>query len=723
MSSLPPNVIGPLSVCNKVVKIQGQVTGATVRIYDNGAKVAEGVATSADQVFSLDPGKSLHAGHSVTATQDQGDGESVPSPNPVRRSKETANDWRTFVLQSDHRLRSMRRGDWRGPRSDGRDYGQAQQRRECARLSCFAERECRNLPRSSNEAKRGSDRDADRERNRWSANEFPEAITTEKLLPTPWFTTVAECATSVGLSNVLPGAVVTVHRSSGDDSGCYVDTSFDMPVSTPLQAGEDLTVEQAFPTCDYSSPMSPTWTVIPNKTIGIFPWVNGPLCPGATSITVTQLVPSALIEILVGGASLGTAQVPNVTEYTFGVPPLAAGTSVMARLKLCETWFPSNTVQVTGSSGTAHPDIPTPVHECGGIVRANGVIPGAKVQVWSQELGAPIGEVVAFDTHVDVPVAPELIGGDHVHAVVTGCGAVKVASSKVLVQQDVKGLSAPTVKPPMSYTNQVTVEHVMVGAAVDLFVNGTLQGQKLFAVPTDTMTIAVQLQINDKVTARQRLCGFISPLSKVVSALPPPPPVAAFTATPSSGLAPLTVQFSNQSTGITVSFDWDFADGTPHSPDINPTHHFLNPNTYTVTLVAKGPAANSAPISHLVKAYNPTPTATFTASPTSGPATLTVHFTATPHGLVQKYEWNFGDGPSVSGGQTITHPYGPGTFHPSLTVSNDNPMPSTSQGPTITVTGTTVQPTILVSVTPGNARSVRQRSAGQVPGYRIWLHK
>ena len=61
------------------------------------------------------------------------------------------------------------------------------------------------------------------------------------------------------------------------------------------------------------------------------------------------------------------------------------------------------------------------------------------------------------------------------------------------------------------------------------------------------------------------------------------PPVTAFTASPTAGLAPLTVQFTDLSGGRPTSWHWDFGDGTS-STEQNPTHTYASPGTYTVTL-------------------------------------------------------------------------------------------------------------------------------------------
>lgn len=66
---------------------------------------------------------------------------------------------------------------------------------------------------------------------------------------------------------------------------------------------------------------------------------------------------------------------------------------------------------------------------------------------------------------------------------------------------------------------------------------------------------------------------------------------AAFTATPTSGEAPLEVQFSNQSMNANIFF-WSFGDGT--STETNPTKIYQNEGVYSVKLTAYNDFGNSA---------------------------------------------------------------------------------------------------------------------------------
>jgi len=77
------------------------------------------------------------------------------------------------------------------------------------------------------------------------------------------------------------------------------------------------------------------------------------------------------------------------------------------------------------------------------------------------------------------------------------------------------------------------------------------------------------------------------------------PPTAAFTANPTSGTAPLAVQFTDQSTSTTpLSYQWDFnGDLVTDSIVQNPLITFSDPGTYPVNLTVR----NSAGSSSLVK--------------------------------------------------------------------------------------------------------------------------
>jgi PKD repeat protein len=71
----------------------------------------------------------------------------------------------------------------------------------------------------------------------------------------------------------------------------------------------------------------------------------------------------------------------------------------------------------------------------------------------------------------------------------------------------------------------------------------------------------------------------------------PTAPVANFSATPLSGVAPLQVAFSDSSTNAPTSWAWNFGDGTTSSAQ-DPTHTYTSAGTYTVSLTATNGAGS-----------------------------------------------------------------------------------------------------------------------------------
>ncbi|MEJ2246705.1 MAG: PKD domain-containing protein, partial [Acidobacteriota bacterium] len=154
--------------------------------------------------------------------------------------------------------------------------------------------------------------------------------------------------------------------------------------------------------------------------------------------------------------------------------------------------------------------------------------------------------------------------------------------------------------------------------------------------------------------------------------------VARFTATPTSGLAPLVVIFNaSDSSGDIETYSWDFKDGSSDMGE-GVTHTFMAPGDYEVTLTvidSDNTMDSAKKIINVTSAGNQPPTATFTATPVSGDAPLDVSFDATgstdSDGTIDTYEWDFGDG-STGTGDTINHTYTTqGTYTVTLTVTDD----------------------------------------------------
>jgi len=165
--------------------------------------------------------------------------------------------------------------------------------------------------------------------------------------------------------------------------------------------------------------------------------------------------------------------------------------------------------------------------------------------------------------------------------------------------------------------------------------------------------------------------GFLDNVSYVVASTP----TLTVTASPSTGLAPLAVQFTStnvDSFGNTVTnWNWNFGDGGI-STARSPLHTYTNAGSYFPSLTAYS-TYGSSPLSvtgpGTITVTNPTLNVTIT--PQSGVTPLTVQFASpgvdSAGNTVTNWNWNFGDG-GFSTAQNPWHVYtNIGSFSVNLT--------------------------------------------------------
>jgi PKD repeat protein len=177
------------------------------------------------------------------------------------------------------------------------------------------------------------------------------------------------------------------------------------------------------------------------------------------------------------------------------------------------------------------------------------------------------------------------------------------------------------------------------------------------------------------------------------------PPLVTFTASPATGLAPLTVSFDYSGSAdpdgeLLENGEWDFGDGATASVGGRTTSHtYVHAGTFTAKLTLRDDkgAAATATRTITVVAPNVVPSASFTATPATGRAPLKARFDGSgsrdPDGSIRTYTWRFGDGASGAG-KTTSHSYRRGgTFTVVLTVMDDRGA-SASTIRTVTVRST-----------------------------------
>ena len=148
-------------------------------------------------------------------------------------------------------------------------------------------------------------------------------------------------------------------------------------------------------------------------------------------------------------------------------------------------------------------------------------------------------------------------------------------------------------------------------------------------------------------------------------------PVAALSASPTSGNVPLKVQFTDKSTGSSTSWKWSFGDGTSSTVK-NPAHTYSKAGKYTVTLTVKNAAGGNmvTKSNHIIVTVLKSPVAAFSAVPTSGKSPSKVQFTDKSTGSPSSWKWSFGDG-IYSTAKNPVHTYSKaGKYTVGLTVKN-----------------------------------------------------
>ena len=146
-------------------------------------------------------------------------------------------------------------------------------------------------------------------------------------------------------------------------------------------------------------------------------------------------------------------------------------------------------------------------------------------------------------------------------------------------------------------------------------------------------------------------------------------PTAEFTGTPTSGDAPLEVQFTDLSADSVSSWLWFFGDGQVSLVQ-NPVHTYLTSGSFTVKLQISGPGGNGEmEKTNYITVNSNNIEADFSGNPTTGQAPLMVDFTDLSVGDIDTWEWDFGDGGSA-GVQNPSHEYTTtGSFTVSLTIN------------------------------------------------------
>lgn len=137
-------------------------------------------------------------------------------------------------------------------------------------------------------------------------------------------------------------------------------------------------------------------------------------------------------------------------------------------------------------------------------------------------------------------------------------------------------------------------------------------------------------------------------------------PSAHFTANTTAGVAPMSVWFTDMSTGEIESWEWDFDnDGVTDSTYQHVAHLYEYPGDYSVKLIVKGKGGSDSEVkSSFIIVSAPDCEADFVADRTQIHGVTIVHFTDLSTGGVTGWAWDLnGDGIIDSYSQAPSYEY------------------------------------------------------------------
>lgn len=181
----------------------------------------------------------------------------------------------------------------------------------------------------------------------------------------------------------------------------------------------------------------------------------------------------------------------------------------------------------------------------------------------------------------------------------------------------------------------------------------------------------VNKHITNKITRNFKLLGFLLLLCLQSLKLAAQ---ADFNVSPDKGCTPLSVKFTDNSTGA-VSWNWDLGNGNTSTLQ-NPSAIYYNPGKYTVKLTIKDNSGKTFTVTktNVIRAFK-SPKADFSASPTTICLGEKVSFTQTSSPgdtLINRYSWDMGDG-TVLNTKNPNHVFGAsGLYTISLVVIDAN---------------------------------------------------
>lgn len=335
MAPSPPAVLGPVSECSSSVRVMGQFSGSRVRVYADGDQVPLGdqQVDWADAQVAVDRSRLVPGGR-VRATQevDGQEGDRSPAGQLVEAAVNAlvVLPYPVYICAQSLYVRECSPGSRLEVWQSGSRLGRAEAVGDEAWIA-FDPGE-RVAPGSAVEVRQRICT-SPAEVSTFSVAPLPPPTADGRTLPAPVLVEpLEECVRLVGVTGIVPGAVLTMRRDGA--------TIFDESVPHPavdvrvdaLRPGELFEVEQAMPLCEIM-PADPARAEVQPLTALPRPGLDGPICAGPHHLSVSRLKPGATVVLLADGAEVGRWEAGATTMPVDVDVPVPAALTV--RQELC----------------------------------------------------------------------------------------------------------------------------------------------------------------------------------------------------------------------------------------------------------------------------------------------------------------------------------------------------------------------------------------------------
>jgi hypothetical protein len=685
---LPPSVVGPVYTFSSQVKVLGAFQGASVQVFRNGAPIGNpAVADSTGfAICALNAG-TLSLGEAITAVQTKDGVSSLPGPGTTVLDIPSKLSPPIFLSQVHTCMDAVVLGGIQigaavDVTSGGKRLGDAlaDATEITVDLVGLAALPVGAVLEATQSIRVGGQLLVSDRTHSLPAEQTPIL---ERTLPAPQIVPPLDaCDQSVLVIGIFDGMQMRLERTAGGGD-IYPFSGNSIPASTlPLKEGEKVRATQFSQHCNFDSIVSNEVTVGKATSLPA-PIVLGPICSGLGQIVLSNLTKGADVFLYAGRVDASLVLIGTATaafsEQTFGIPdPLPAfstgpTTFLVAFQTRCgignTTSIPTQLDQRPGSPPP--PGFDQQIFECSRIVKVfcGERAIGCALQILSDDPKTPIlsPSIILTQQTIDVTLFRQLLAGENITAVVTGCGAGPDARRTKGVETVL--LPKPFVLLPLhTWAKAVFVGNTIEGAQVYLSINGKFAGHIEATEGSGGIQFPVSgLNPEDKVTVQQSLCTEFSEVSNPavvtlgrMNVFQSPDPIVR-------GPNPQTVVVV-----VTDADDRHEVAGSVHLPNgvTQPTN---TPFSWVFPLSQAGPAASVTAPDYVTgnviwKLVDPAP------QPPPPPASLTLELVNhVTNVILKKAEWDISHVTSLGAGPSVVDTK---TGNPASSVL---PQPSGSQ--------------------------------------------